>query len=38
MCVLSHINFYVESDDYKPLDFNGETITITCQLVETKNI
>ena len=31
--VLSHINFYIEDDDYKPIDFNGETIiNFTCQL------
>ena len=30
--VLSHINFYFEYDNYKPLDFNGETVSFTCQL------
>ena len=30
--VLSHITFYVEDDDYKPVDFNGESIFFTCQL------
>ena len=30
--VLSHITFYLEDDDYKPLDFNGETISFTSQL------
>ena len=30
--VLSHITFYVEDDDYKPVDFNGESILFTCQL------
>ena len=30
--VLSHITFYFEDDDYKPVDFLGETITFTCQL------
>ena len=29
---LSHITFYLEDDDYKPVDFNGETISFTCQL------
>ena len=24
--VLSHITFYLEDDDYKPVDFKGETI------------
>ena len=30
--VLSHITFYLEDDDYKPVDFNGEPIPFTCQL------
>ena len=30
--VLSHIIFYFENDDHKPVDFHNETITITCQL------
>ena len=33
--VLSHITFYLEDDDYKPVDFNGETISFTCQLIKT---
>ena len=32
--VLSHITFYFEDDDYKPVDFHGETISFTCQLIE----
>ena len=32
--VLSHITFYFEDDDYKPVDFHGETITFTCQLMK----
>ena len=32
--VLSHINFYFEDDDHKAVDFNGETISFTCQLVK----
>ena len=32
--VLSHITFYFEDDDYKPVDFNGETISFTCQLIK----
>ena len=32
--VLSHITFYLEDDDYKPIDFNGETINFTCQLLK----
>ena len=32
--VLSHITFYFEDDDYKPLDFHGETISFTCQLIK----
>ena len=31
--ILSHIELYLEDDDYKPLDFNNETISFTCQLV-----
>ena len=30
----SHITFYLEDDDYKPVDFNGETISFTCQLIK----
>ena len=32
--VLSHINFYIEDDDHKPVDFNGETISFNCQLIK----
>ena len=32
--VLSHITFYFEDDDYKPIDFHNETITFTCQLIK----
>ena len=32
--VLSHITFYFEDDDYRPVDFNGETISFTCQLIK----
>ena len=32
--VLSHITFYFEDDDQKPVDFNGETISCTCQLIK----
>ena len=32
--VLSHISFYLEDDDYKGVDFNGETISFTCQLIK----
>ena len=32
--VLSHITFYVEDDDHKAVDFNGETISFTCQLIK----
>ena len=31
--VLSHITFYLEND-HKPVDFNGETISFTCQLIK----
>ena len=32
--VLSLIIFYLEDDDHKPVDFNGETISFTCQLIK----
>ena len=32
--VLSHITFYLEDDNHKPVDFNNETISFTCQLIE----
>ena len=32
--VLSHIMFYFEDDDHKPVDFHGETISFTCQLIK----
>ena len=32
--VLSHITFFFEDDDYKAVDFNGETISFTCQLIK----
>ena len=31
--VLSRITFYWEDDDYKPLDFNNETVSLTCRLI-----
>ena len=34
--VLSHITFYLEGDDHKPVDYNGETINFTCQLIKSK--
>ena len=32
--VLSHITFYFEDDDYKPVDFNNEKISFTYQLIK----
>ena len=32
--VLSHITFYLEDDGYKAVDFLGETISFTCQLIK----
>ena len=32
--VLTHITFYFEHDDYKPVDFHNETISFTCQLIK----
>ena len=34
LSVLSHITYYLEDDDHKPVDFNGETISFTCQLLK----
>ena len=32
--VLSHLTFYLEDDDYKAVDFNGETVSFICQLIK----
>ena len=32
--ILSHITFYFEDDDHKPVDFNGETVSFTCQTIK----
>ena len=32
--VLCHLTFYLEDDDQKPVDFNEEMISFTCQLIE----
>ena len=32
--VLSHITFYIEDDDHKPVDFQNETVSFTCQLIK----
>ena len=32
--VLSHMTFYLEDDDHKAVDFIGETISFTCQLIK----
>ena len=32
--VFSHLTLYLEDDDYKPLDFNGEILSFTCQLIK----
>ena len=32
--VQSHITFYLEDDDHKPVDFNNKTISFTCQLIK----
>ena len=31
---LSHITFYLEDDDYRPVDFNGKSINFTCNLTK----
>ena len=30
------MTFYFEDDDHKPVDFNNETISFTCQLIKIK--
>ena len=32
----SHFKHCLEDDDHKPVDFNGETISFTCQLIKIK--
>ena len=32
--ILSHITFYFEDDDYKPVDFINETVSFTCQFIK----
>ena len=32
--VLSHITFYFEDGDHKPVDFHNEIISFTCQLIK----
>ena len=32
--VLSHITFYLENEDHKPVDFENETLSFTCQLIK----
>ena len=32
--ILSHITIYFEDDDHKPIDFNNETISFTCQVIK----
>ena len=35
--VLSHIMFYLEDDDHKPVDFHNESVSFTCQLIKISN-
>ena len=32
--VLSHKTFYLEDDDHKAVDFNGELFNFTCQIIK----
>ena len=32
--VPSYITIFFEDDDHKPVDFNGETVSFTCQLIK----
>ena len=34
-CVLSHITFNSEDGDHKPVGYNNEMISFTCQLFKT---
>ena len=31
---LSHFTFYLQDDDHKAVNFNGETVIFTCQLIK----
>ena len=31
---LSHFTFYLEDNDHKPIDFNGEITSFTCQIIK----
>ena len=33
--VLSHITFFLEADDHKPVDFDNKLLGFTCQLIRT---
>ena len=30
----SHLSFYLEDDDHKPIDFNNEFVSFACQLIK----
>ena len=32
--VLSHVTFYLEDDDHKPVDYTDGTVSFTCQLIK----
>ena len=34
--VLSYITFFLEDDDYRPVDFNEESLSFTGQLIKIK--
>ena len=34
--VLSHITISLNDDDHKPVNFNGETLSFTCQQIKIK--
>ena len=36
--VLSHLTFYLRDDFDKPVDFNGEKISFTCQLIKIRTL
>ena len=35
---MSHVTFSLGDDDHKPVDFNGETVSFDCQLINLKEM
>ena len=36
--VLSHLRFYLEDNDHKPVDFKRKMISFTCQLIRIRKL